>query len=101
MSTDNNLPLAGAMPVVPLRSPVLFPGMILHVDAEDAAVKAAAEHAVAHGSNLFITYRRSGDKADIYSGEISKTGCVAQVQEVIKGAGDEPVHIVVRGLDRG
>ena len=101
MSTDNNLPLAGAMPVVPLRSPVLFPGMILHVDAEDAAVKAAAEHAVAHGSNLFITYRRSGDKADIYSGEISKTGCVAQVQEVIKGAGDEPVHIVVRGLYRG
>ncbi len=87
------------LPVIPLRSSTLLPGMTMSVDISRAESLTAAETAVKEGQGLFLVTQRSPQVSEPKEEDLFETGTVAQIRSVArlpKGI----MHLVVSGTFR-
>ena len=92
-----------ALPLLPLNTGVVLPGMVVTLALETPEAKAAVDAARGAGDQVLLVPRLSGpaghDGADAGSGRYARVGTVARVEN----AGDLPGGVrgvVVRGLHR-
>ncbi len=89
-----------ALPILPLRDMVLFPGMTVPLFVGRAETKKAIDHAMANDNRmLVVTQRRAANdrpnSADLYS-----VGVVARIDKRFDLPDDGGVKILVRALER-
>ncbi|MCX8003689.1 MAG: LON peptidase substrate-binding domain-containing protein, partial [Burkholderiaceae bacterium] len=100
METQNPIQLPeGAIPIVPMRNLVLFPGVLLPVSVGRAKSVAALQYALQHKTPLGVVLQRDPRVDDPGRDDLHDIGTVANlVHHVV--AGDGLHHAVCQGVQR-
>ncbi len=93
------MPESTALPVVPLRNAVLFPGVSFPISAGRAATLRAIEAALnTPGRQVFAVAQRA-DTEDVVASELHAIGAIATIGSVQRGLGG--IRLVLEGKARG
>ncbi|MFI6024180.1 endopeptidase La [Amycolatopsis magusensis] len=92
------------LPVLPLDSDVVLPGMVVPFDLTEAETRAAVESAQAKSQGVTVPGIRTAPKAEVLivprvDGEYAEMGTVATVERIGRVPGGKAV-VVLRGLRR-
>jgi ATP-dependent Lon protease len=90
---------ADALILIPMRSTVLFPGVISPITVGRAASVAAAQEAVRSEKRVGFLLQRDAQKNDVRPDDLYWVGTAGQVVRYITGA-EGTHHLVVQGLSR-
>ena len=86
-------------PLVPLRNMAVLPGMIVHFDLNRKLSVKAVEKAMVKDQKVFLCMQKDEKTAEPLMADLYKSGCVAQIKQIIKLPGGL-VRILVEGLYR-
>jgi ATP-dependent Lon protease len=92
-------PPADALIIVPVRSTVLFPGLVLPITVGRPRSVAAAQQALREQRQLGILMQRNPDVAEPGPADMHRVGCVANLARYVT-AQDGTHHLVCQGDQR-
>jgi ATP-dependent Lon protease len=88
-----------AVPVMPLRDLVVFPGMVLPLYVGRRRSVAAIEHAMAHDRRLVLVPQRRAADEDPKPEDLHSLACLAEVAQVLK-LPDGALRVLLEGMRR-
>ncbi|MGP1366805.1 MAG: endopeptidase La [Schwartzia sp. (in: firmicutes)] len=88
------------MPLLPLRGMVVFPYMIIHLDAGRERSVAALEKAMTEDRRILLCAQRDGDVNEPQRADLYDVGTVAEVRQLLKLPGGA-YRVLVEGICRG
>ena len=90
-----------AMPVLPLRDVVIFPGVIVALNVgRRMSLKALESATESDGSGrVYMVAQRDGKMENPGAEDLYDTGCVANVMQVMR-LGDDAMRVLVEGVSR-
>ena len=88
------------MPLVPLRGMVVFPYMIVNLDAGRDRSMAALEQAMTDDHKVLLCAQRDASLNDPAENDMYDMGTVAEVKQLVKMPGGS-LRVLVEGLYRG
>lgn len=89
-----------AIPVVPLRGLVVFPGMVLHFDAAREKSVKALKAAMNFNQQIFLTAQKDAGIEDPGVKEVYKMGVLAKVCQIITVPETNNIRVIVEGVCR-
>ena len=87
------------MPLLPLRGMVVFPYMIIHLDAGRERSVAALEQAMTEDRRILLCAQRDGDVNEPQRADLYDVGTVAEVRQLLKMPGGA-FRVLVEGICR-
>lgn len=87
------------LPMIPMRGAAIFPSMSMHVDVAREKSKAAIEHAMLAGQQVFLVSQKESAIEEPMLDDLAEVGCVCRIKQVLKIPGDT-VRILAEGLYR-
>ncbi|MBR5015669.1 MAG: LON peptidase substrate-binding domain-containing protein, partial [Clostridia bacterium] len=94
---DENMQL---VPTVALRGLVVFPGMVLHFDAEREKSINAVREAMDTGDDVFLVTQKDAAAEDPSFSELYKMGVLAKVRQIIGIPESNSIRVIVEGICR-
>lgn len=88
------------LPVLPLRGMMVFPYMMVHLDAGRAQSVAALEQAMLNDKMIMLVAQHDADVEYPQAEDLYNVGTVAEVKQLMKMPGGA-VRVLVEGLHRG
>ena len=88
------------MPLLPLRGMMIFPYMIIHLDAGRERSVAALEQAMVGDHRLLLSAQKDAEMDSPQLGDIYEVGTVVEVRQLLKMPGGA-LRVLVEGLNRG
>lgn len=89
------------LPVLPLRGMMVFPYMMVHLDAgREQSITALEQAMLEDGHRIFLVAQRNGDIEIPKVEELYAVGTVAEIKHLMK-LPDGAVRVLVEGLHRG
>ena len=88
------------MPLLPLRGMVVFPYMIIHLDAGRERSVAALEQAMTEDRRILLCAQRDPDVNEPKRADLYDVGTVAEVRQLLKMPGGA-FRVLVEGICRG
>jgi endopeptidase La len=85
------------MPLLPLRGLVVFPNMILHLDASRAISVKAIEEAMVTDQNIFLVSQIAANVEKPGFDDFYKVGTIAKVKQLLK-LPNNTIRVLVEGL---
>lgn len=92
--------LSKDLPLIPVKSMNLFPGMILHFDLNGAKSLKALEYCMQADQLAFLSEQKDISINEPYRNDIYSVGCIAKVKQVLKLPNDY-ARVLVEVLRRG
>lgn len=88
------------MPLLPLRGMMIFPYMIIHLDAGRDRSVAALEQAMLQDHKLFLSAQKNAELDVPQRDDVYEIGTVVEVRQLLKMPGGA-LRVLVEGLHRG
>ncbi len=89
-----------AIPVVPLRGLVVFPGMVLHFDAAREKSVGAIKAAMNFNQQIFLVAQKDSAMEDPGVKDVYRMGVLAKVRQIITIPETNNVRVIVEGVCR-
>lgn len=99
MSTENGTPIPEALPLLPMRGLVFFPGVVAPLSIGRADSIKLLEDSLPHGKIIGLVTQRDPEKESPEAGDLYGVGTAAQVLKLIRQRRDA-VLLLVQGLQR-
>jgi ATP-dependent Lon protease len=94
----NSITMAKTLPVIPMRSVVLFPGASLPITAGRPETLKAVEAALRDPDHLVFAVAQRDDVDEVVAGNLYTMGTIATISSVQRGLGG--VRLLLEGRDR-
>ncbi|MGM9581242.1 MAG: endopeptidase La [Anaerovibrio sp.] len=95
---DENVVL---LPVLPLRGMMVFPYMMVHLDAgREQSISALEKAMLVEDKHVFLVAQRDSDLEDPQMSDLYSVGTVAEIKHLMK-LPDGAIRVLVEGLYRG
>ena len=89
------------LPVLPLRGMMVFPYMMVHLDAgREQSISALEKAMLGEDKHVFLVAQRDSDLEDPQMSDLYSVGTVAEVKHLMK-LPDGAIRVLVEGLYRG
>ena len=89
------------LPVLPLRGMMVFPYMMVHLDAgREQSISALEKAMLVEDKHVFLVAQRDSDLEDPQMSDLYSVGTVAEVKHLMK-LPDGAIRVLVEGLYRG
>lgn len=96
---EDDISLIRNVPVLPLRSLVIFPGSILHFDVARSKSVLALTEAMRNGQKIFITAQMEANEDEPTSKSLYMVGVYAGVKQIIRLT-ENIIRVVIEGENR-
>ena len=88
------------LPVISLKSDIIFPGILIHFDLTKKEDIKAVEEALRSNGQIFLTARRAPESTEVTMDELFDVGTISNVKQFIRLPGNMG-RVLVMGQERG
>lgn len=88
------------LPVISLKSDIIFPGILIHFDLTKKEDIKAVEEALRSNGQIFLTARRAPESTEVTMDELFDVGTISNVKQFIRLPGNMG-RVLVMGQGRG